>query len=90
MMDKFGEWIPCSERLPKIGQDVILFFHDSIHTHPSWEKTPVMPAWICNVGEEASPNGEWAIEGRFGGNMWVEPLDSGIAWMPLPNPPDFE
>ncbi len=74
-------WTPCSEGLPKAGADVILTFRDTFHTHPSWPKVAVMPAWICNVSEE-KPLGEWAIEGRLGN--YVVDIDSGIAWMPMP------
>ena len=84
-----SKWIPCSERLPKSGENVILFFYDTFHTHPSWEKTRVLPAWRCNVGEERSPNGEWAIEGRCWNDVVID-LKDGIAWMPLPKEPEVK
>ncbi len=74
-------WTPCSEGLPEVGANVILTFRDTFHTHPSWPKVAVMPAWICNVSEE-KPRGEWAIEGRLGN--YIVDIDSGIAWMPMP------
>ena len=79
------KWISCNKRLPDCGEDVILYFHDSFHKHPSWPKMDVKPAWRCNVDEEDSPDGAWAIEGRLGN--YVVDLKDGIAWMPLPEPP---
>lgn len=78
-----GNWIPCKDKLPDVGVNVILTFRDTFHTHPSWPKVQVMPAWICNVDED-NPKGEWAIEGRLGN--YVVDIDSGIAWQPLPAP----
>ena len=75
-------WILSRDRLPEVGEDVILYFKDTVHTHPSWPKIDVKPAWRCNVGEKNSPDGDWAIEGRLGN--FVIPLQDGIAWMPLP------
>ena len=50
-------WISCRKKLPAPGQDVILFFHDTFHTHPSWPDPAVQPAWRANVGEPESPDG---------------------------------
>lgn len=77
----YGDWILCSERLPEVGANVILTFRDTFHTHDSWPKITVMPAWICNVDED-SPKGMWAIEGRLGD--YIIDIESGIAWMPMP------
>lgn len=80
---KYDGWIPCKKELPETGANVILTFEDTFHTHKSWPRIAVMPAWICNVDEER-PKGEWAIEGRLG-NYCVD-IESGIAWMPMPEP----
>lgn len=77
------EWVECSKELPPKGVNVELTFRDTFHTHPSWEKIQVLPAWICNVDEE-HPEGEWAIEGRLG--HYVIDIEDGIAWKPLPAP----
>lgn len=74
------DWILVKDRLPDIGQDVILVFHDTFHTDATWPKVAVRPAWRCNVGAY-SPNGEWAIE--HGYHMTI-PIEDGIAWMELP------
>lgn len=78
------DWIPCSERLPEFCVDVILYFHDTYHKHPSWPKYDVKPAWR-HYGAECNSDGGWVIEGRLGG-YGIE-LEDGIAWMPLPEPP---
>lgn len=79
----YGTWIPCGERLPKAGENVILYFRDTFHTDPSWPETQVLPAWRCNVAEENKPNGQWAIEGRIWSTTVID-IEDGIAWMPLP------
>lgn len=80
---KVGQWIPCSERLPEAGENIILTFKDTFHTHPTMaNKIRVMPAWRCNVCEEETPDGAWAIEGRLG--KFAVDITDGIAWMPLP------
>ena len=77
-------WILVKERLPDIGQDVILAFHDTFHTDATWPKVAVKPAWRCNVVAD-SPNGEWAIEHLY--NMTI-PIEDGIAWMEMPELPE--
>ena len=79
------KWILCRDRLPDAGEDIILFFKDTLHKHPQWPKMDVKPAWRCNLGAKNSPNGDWAIGGRFG--TYAIPFHDGIAWMPLPEPP---
>ena len=81
MEAKSNGWIPCSEKRPDAGVNVILRFRDTFHTDSSWPKIQVMPAWICNVSEDM-PDGEWAIEGRLG-NYTVD-IQDGIEWQPLP------
>ena len=83
-MNEKDKWIRCSERLPASGQDIILMFRDTYHKHDSWPKISVKPAWRCNVGEESSPDGLWAIEGRLGMGMTLS-LSDGICWMELPD-----
>ena len=76
--------IGCQNEPAPPGQDVILIFHDTYHTHPSWPKIAIAPAWRCNVGEDDSkPYGQWAIDGRLGG--YVVDYGDGICWMPLPD-----
>ena len=83
-------WINCKEEMPDPGKDVILFFRDTYHKHSDWDEYTVMPAWICNVDPEmGTPDGEWAISGRYGGSPWVQPLDTGIAWMQMPEAPSI-
>ena len=82
--DVFGKWIMCSERLPEIGENVILYFLDTYHTHPSWPRRTVSSAWRCNVDKETTPNGQWAITGRLWNDTVID-IEDGIAWMPMPN-----
>ncbi len=82
------EWIKVSNRLPDPGVDVILYFRDAFHKDPSWPKTAVMPAWRCNLGEKESHDGMWAIGGRLGKCYRTIRLEDGIAWMPMPEPPE--
>lgn len=69
-------WIPCSERLPKEKQDVLLAFKHNMVVG-FWED-------ILNDGGQA-----WYANS---GNGWMTPTetvdDNGLplAWMPLPKP----
>lgn len=85
---QYGQWILCDDRLPEAGQDVILLFRDTFHTHSDWPKVVVSTAWLCNVDEERTPKGEWALTGRLY-SIWpkVISIKNGIAWMALPEPP---
>ena len=76
------KWIPCAKKLPEVGEDVILYFFDTYHTHPSWPRTNIKSAWICNVDED-HPKGQWAINGRLWDNVVID-IDDGISWMPMP------
>lgn len=86
---QYGEWILCKDRLPEKGQDVILVFRDTFHTHRSWPRIAISPAWRCNVGEEKTPDGEWALTGRLY-SIWPKGIgiEDGIAWMALPELPN--
>lgn len=84
------KWIRVSDHLPEPGENVILYFRDSRHKDPSWPRLVVMPAWLANIGEKESPDGAFAIEGRLGDSYSVVSLEDAIAWMPLPDLPDFE
>lgn len=83
-----GPWIACSDRLPEVGEDIILFFRDRFHKDPSWPKTVIKSAWRCNTANPNTPNGDWAIEGRLYHS--AIPFEDGIAWMPLPEAPDMD
>ncbi len=83
VQSKHDTWVPCDMELPPVGADVILTYRDTFHTHESWPKVSVMPAWICNIDDD-NPKGQWAIEGRLGN--YVLPIEDGIAWMPMPEP----
>lgn len=84
--DQFGEWILCSEKLPEMGEDIILYFKDTYHTHLSWPETNIKSAWRCNINE-ITPNGQWAINGRLWRDTVLD-IEDGIAWMPMPTMED--
>ena len=70
-----GEWIPCSERLPKIGEHHI--------------SEPCLV--YCKCGAYAFAELEENIFGQVGWNCerdddYHEPIGEVVAWMPLPEP----
>lgn len=74
-IDAVSEWIPCSERLPKIGE------------HHISEPCIV----YCKGGVYAFAELEENIFGQVGWNCerdddYHEPIDEVLAWMPLPKP----
>lgn len=74
-MSKSQEWIPCSERLPKIGE-----YHIS---------EPCLV--YCKGGVYAFAELEENIFGQVGWNCerdddYHEPIGGVVAWMPLPEP----
>ena len=73
------KWIPCSERLPEIGETVLTFDGDCIcvERRIEWIDTP-----------EGQLEGEWWIDGYDGDECDPINLRDGtaIAWMPLPKP----
>ena len=74
-VDAVSEWIPCSERLPKIGE-----YHIS---------EPCLV--YCKGGVYAFAELEENIFGQVGWNCerdddYHEPIGEVVAWMPLPKP----
>lgn len=74
-IDAVSEWIPCSERLPKIGE-----YHIS---------EPCIV--YCKCGAYAFAELEENIFGQVGWNCerdddYHEPIGEVVAWMPLPKP----
>ena len=72
---KKGEWIPCSERLPKIGEHYV--------------SEPCIV--YCSNGAYGFAEIEENIFGQVGWNCerddeYHEPLGEVLAWMPLPEP----
>ena len=79
-------WIPCSERLPKEGETVLVQFNVKGHRFPWEEQRYIEFGRISSDREDAKGIGwEWLNES--GADYW-EP-DYGnliVAWMPLPKP----
>ncbi len=73
------EWIPCSERLPEVGEPVLTFDGGCICVERRIEfiETP-----------DGQIEGEWWIDAYDGDEF--DPIDlrdgTAIAWMPLPEP----
>lgn len=66
-----NQWIPCSERLPKDGEDVIIYYErDAFNDEGVFRKKEIGVGWQVKR--------LWHVDGCLG----VE----GIAWMPLPEP----
>lgn len=69
------KWIPTSRELPRFGQRVL--------TPTFWGTVTI--GYLRQVGKEQRV--EWRIaDDRHFGRYIAEPLDTPIAWMPLPEP----
>lgn len=68
---KFGEWIPCSERLPDHGRKVLVWYKGERF----YDLTEFSEYAIARHRKES---GDWSGE-------FIDVLDV-IAWMPLPEP----
>lgn len=71
---KKGEWIPCSERLPEEGIDVLLAYEKNMVVG-NWEDICGDVTWYANSGD-----------GWFTATEDVDNDGIPIAWMPLPEP----
>lgn len=72
-------WIPCSERMPEDGVDVLIWFEYFQYGN-------------CNCmqkkyGVSYTSNGEWS--GSVNGLRWWRQMKV-LYWMPLPEPPESE
>ena len=68
-------WIPCYERLPEHGEDVIIWFEHGPYTNDGRRAQ--------EIGISFTLNGEWSgFINYYGG--WKDV--NVIAWMPLPKP----
>lgn len=67
-----GEWIPCSERLPRYNKYVLVY-------RPQMEIKIIVDCYEGRYGEDAYL-GDWHEGWTYSKN------DAVIAWMPLPEP----
>ena len=80
------EWIPCSERLPKEGETVLVQFNVKGHCF-SWEEQRYIEFGRISSDREDVKGTGWEWLNESGADYW-EP-DYGnliVAWMPLPEP----
>ena len=68
-------WIKCSDKLPEDGQDVLAYIE-----RDAWDDSGCFRKKAINIG--------WQIRGNWHGDGCSDVV--GLAWMPLPDPPDIE
>lgn len=80
------EWIPCSERLPKEGETVLVYMRLTGHKYEWEEQRTIEFGRISSDRYDAEGTGwEWLNES--GTDYWeADWNDCIIAWMPLPKP----
>lgn len=85
---KRGEWIPCSERLPKVGETVLVWMGPEFRRAPWETKRRIEFGRLSDDrGDADGPGWEWLDES--GANYWEADWNGNIiAWMPLPK--DYE
>lgn len=69
-----SEWISVEERLPKYGQQVLVF--DNVEG--------CFDIWTLDLEEDSCPEGWYSSAG------WHRDIDDITHWMPLPSPPGEE
>lgn len=70
-----NRWIPCSERFPEVGIDVLIFF-------PNWKENPIQVACLMYDGLA------WDICGEF--NPAKDKVTHWMPLPNIPEPPESE
>lgn len=75
-VEPVNRWIPCNERLPENGEDVLCWY--------AYFRFGEYNRMFRTIGIGYQCNGFWCGEVSIGQNAKV------LAWMPLPEPPKME
>lgn len=81
-----GEWIPCSERLPKEGEIVLVCMGLTGHKY-EWEEQRIIEFGRISSDRYDAEGTGWEWLNESGADYWEPDYGNSIvAWMPLPEP----
>lgn len=81
-----GEWIPCSERLPKEGEIVLVCMGLTEHKY-EWEEQRIIEFGRISSDRYDAEGTGWEWLNESGADYWEPDYGNSIvAWMPLPAP----
>lgn len=81
-----GEWIPCSERLPKEGEIVLVCMGLAGHKY-EWEEQRIIEFGRISSDRYDAEGTGWEWLNESGTDYWEPDYGNSIvAWMPLPAP----
>lgn len=81
-----GEWIPCSERLPKEGEIVLVCMGLTGHKY-EWEEQRIIEFGRISSDRYDAEGTGWEWLNESGADYWEPDYGNSIvAWMPLPAP----
>lgn len=84
--DRPQEWIPCSERLPKEGETVLVCMGLTGHKY-EWEEQRIIEFGRISSDRYDAEGTGWEWLNESGADYWEPDYGNSIvAWMPLPAP----